>query len=75
MNKLCIGLAGSILGLSFLTVSSAADPKPEDAVRYRQSVYTVVGWNFKPIGAMVKGNLAVYRKVLSEQVPAGRIGS
>ncbi|MDG4554056.1 MAG: cytochrome c [Candidatus Competibacter sp.] len=57
MNTLCIGLAGSILGLGFLTVASAADPKPEDAVRYRQSVYTVIGWNFKPIGAMMKGEI------------------
>ncbi|MBK9952963.1 MAG: cytochrome c [Candidatus Competibacteraceae bacterium] len=57
MNKLCIGLAGSVLGLSFLSAASAADPKPEDATRYRQSVYTVIGWNFKPIGAMMKGEI------------------
>ena len=57
MNTLCTGLAGSILGLGFLAIASAADSKPEDAVRYRQSVYTVIGWNFKPIGAMMKGEI------------------
>ena len=58
MNRLLgIGLAGGILGLSFLAVANAADPKPEDAVQYRQSVYTIIGWNFKPIGAMVKGEV------------------
>lgn len=57
MNKLYIGLAGSILSLSLLTAANAADPKPEDAVRYRQSVYTVIGWHFKPIGAMMKSEI------------------
>ena len=58
MNRLLgIGLAGGILGLSFLAVANAADPKPEDAVQYRQSVYTIIGWNFKPIGAMIKGEI------------------
>ena len=49
-------LCGGVL--AFSTVSSAhaedADPKKE-AIEYRQSVMTIVGWNFKPMGAMVKG--------------------
>jgi len=59
MNKKSLGisLAGGILGLGLLTVASAAGPKPEEAVDYRQSVYTVIGWNFKPIGAMIKGEI------------------
>ena len=56
-NFLRISLIGSILGVSLLTVAHAADPKPEEVVDYRQSVYTVIGWNFKPIGAMVKGEI------------------
>lgn len=81
MNKLYIGLAGSILSLSLLTAASAADPKPEDAVRYRQSVYTVIGWHFKPIGAMVKGDVpfdaaavarhAQYVEMMSKAAPEG----
>ena len=32
-------------------------PKPEDAIHYRQSLYTVIGWNFGPLAEMVKGKL------------------
>jgi cytochrome c556 len=59
MHKKFMGimLAGGLLGASLLTVASAAGPKPEDAAKYRQSVYNIIGWNFKPIGAMVKGEV------------------
>jgi cytochrome c556 len=67
--------------LSFLPVASAADSKPEDAVKYRQSVYTIIGWNFKPIGAMVKGEVpfdaaavarhAQYVEMMSKAAPEG----
>jgi len=56
-KQLAMVLAGSVLGLGALTIASAADQKPEDVVKYRQSVYTIIGWNFKPIGAMVKGEI------------------
>ena len=56
-NFLIINLIGGILGVSLLTVAHAAGPKPEEVVDYRQSVYTVIGWNFQPIGAMVKGEI------------------
>ncbi|MBS0583869.1 MAG: cytochrome c [Proteobacteria bacterium] len=29
--------------------------KPDDAIEYRQGLMTVIGWNFGPLGAMVKG--------------------
>ena len=32
--------------------------KPETAIDYRQSAYTVIGWNFAPLGEMVKGKTA-----------------
>ena len=54
-KQFAIALAGGILGMSVWTAVSAADAKPEDTVKYRQSVYTIIGWNFKPIGAMMKG--------------------
>lgn len=58
MNKKLFGIGlASLVGLGFLTAASASDPKPEDAAKYRQSVYTIIGWNFKPIGAMVKGEI------------------
>ena len=42
------------LGLS----SVQAGEMEEKAIEYRQSVYKVIGWNFKPMGAMVKGEKA-----------------
>ena len=39
----------------FASGSAAAQVKPEDVIKYRQSVYKIVGWNFAPMAAMVKG--------------------
>ncbi len=82
MNKqLALVLASGILGASILTAAHAADPKPQDVVEYRKAVYTVVGWNFKPIGAMVKGEIpfdaaavarhAQYVALMSQAAPEG----
>jgi cytochrome c556 len=35
--------------------SAGAAVKPADVVHYRQSVMDLVGWNFGPLAAMVKG--------------------
>ncbi len=81
MKKLLsIGLVGSILGFGLLTAVQAAE-KPEDVVKYRQSVYNIIGWNFKPIGAMMKGETpfdaaavarhAQYVEMLSKALPEG----
>lgn len=40
---------------SLLAGTLAAQVKPEDVIEYRQSVYTVIGWNWKPMVAMAKG--------------------
>ncbi|HJT99492.1 MAG TPA: cytochrome c, partial [Rhodanobacteraceae bacterium] len=34
---------------------AAAAVKPDTAIRYRQSVYTMIGWNFVPLVDMMKG--------------------
>ncbi len=36
--------------------SLANDAKPEDVVKFRQSVYNIVGWHFGPLGDMAKGD-------------------
>ncbi len=83
MNKkyIKINIFTGILGLGILTAANADGPKPEDVVNYRQSVYTVIGWNFKPIGAMVKGEIpfdaaavarhAQYVALMSQAAPEG----
>ncbi|CDH43892.1 MAG: cytochrome c [Candidatus Competibacteraceae bacterium] len=81
MNKVSQILVGGALGLSILTAASAADPKPQDTVDYRKSVYTIIGWNFAPIGAMMKGEVpfdaaavvrhAQYVEMMSKAAPEG----
>ena len=44
----------SITVALLVTVVAAAAVKPETAIRYRQSVYTMIGWNFVPMVDMIK---------------------
>ena len=41
---------------SLFAGSALAQAKPEDAIKYRQGVYRVIGWNFGPMAAMAKGD-------------------
>jgi len=41
---------------SLFTGTAFAQAKPEDAIKYRQGVYRVIGWNFGPMAAMAKGD-------------------
>ena len=47
------------LPLALLAASSAfaQDIPPDKVIHYRQGVYTMIGWNFGPMGAMVKGQV------------------
>lgn len=38
-----------------LSAQFAIAQKPEDAIKYRQGVFAVIGWNFGSMAAMVKG--------------------
>jgi cytochrome c556 len=50
-------LCGGALAFSAVAIAQAEDTDPtKAAIEYRQSVMTIVGWNFKPMGAMVKGD-------------------
>lgn len=52
-------LLAAIIGTSTLLASGnvAAQAKPEEIIKFRQSVYTVIGWHVRPLGAMVKGQM------------------
>lgn len=50
----CIS-AVSVIAMALMTGTVAAQAKPEDVIKYRQAVYKVMGWNFGPMAAMVKG--------------------
>lgn len=53
-TRLSVTAAALLIATSLAAHAEDADPK-KDAIKYRQSAMAVVGWNFKPMGAMVKG--------------------
>lgn len=48
-----LALVSGVAAALFAAVATAA-VKPETAIRYRQSVYTMIGWNFSPMVGMIK---------------------
>nr|WP_298372741.1 cytochrome c [uncultured Halomonas sp.] len=51
-----LGIAASLVMTSAAT--QAADEKEiKEAIEYRQSAFSVMGWNFGPLGAMAKGDM------------------
>ncbi len=50
-------LTALLLGLA-ACACVAASKKAADIVHYRQNIMSVIGWNFQPMGAMVKGKSA-----------------
>lgn len=80
-KSLATVVTGGILSLALLSAVQAAGPKPGEVAEYRQAVFNIVGWNFKPIGAMVKGEIpfdaaavvrhAEYIAMLSQTAPEG----
>jgi cytochrome c556 len=51
MRKLAIPVSAAALLSAAVT---AAAVKPDAAIHYRQSVYTMIGWNFVPLVEMIK---------------------
>lgn len=49
--------AAAALGLGLVTAATAHGGEDDKAINYRQSVFTVIKWNFAPMGAMVKGKI------------------
>lgn len=48
-----------VFAACFASISGTAfaQAKPEEAIKYRKGVYTVIGWNFRPMAGMVKGDI------------------
>ena len=54
----------SMLAAVFSANVSAAEVKPEDAIKYRQSVMSVMRWQLKSLGAMEKGERPMDKDML-----------
>ncbi|GBU15762.1 cytochrome c [Polaromonas sp.] len=62
----CIAAAATLL--AFAAPASAQFAKAEDAIKYRQSSFTVMGTHFGRLGAMVQGKVPYDAKVAAENV-------
>jgi cytochrome c556 len=49
-------LQALLAALFACTAHYAVAQKPEDAIKYRRGVYSVIGWNFGSMAAMAKGD-------------------
>ncbi|MCP5420334.1 MAG: cytochrome c [Gammaproteobacteria bacterium] len=48
-------LGAVLVGITASTVYAAV--KPDDAIEYRKATMEVIGWNFGPLGGMLKGKV------------------
>ncbi len=60
----CIAAAATLLALS--APASAQFAKPEDAIKYRQSAFSVMGTHFGRVGAMANGKAPFDAKAAAE---------
>lgn len=60
----CLAVVASLAALS--TPASAQFAKPEDAIKYRQSAFSVMGTHFGRIGAMASGRAPFDAKVAAD---------
>ena len=69
MKKLFqIGVIGVLsLGIGMTALADGKNPSKMDAIEYRQAVFEVIVWNFRPLGAMVKGKIPFEAKVFAEK--------
>lgn len=65
MNRLLLA-ATAVLGLASALPAAAQFQKPEDAIKYRQSAFTVMATHFGRIGAMAQGRVPFDAKMAAE---------
>lgn len=66
MNRSLLAAAAAAMGLAVALPAAAQWQKPEDAIKYRQSVLTVIANHFGRIGAMAQGRVPFDAKAAAE---------
>jgi len=67
MKKFSLLLA-ALVAVTFSATSHAQFAKPDDAAKYRQSVFSVMATHFVRVGAMVQGKVPFDAKVAQENI-------
>jgi cytochrome c556 len=57
MRKLKGSLLTTAVAMSLATAGISHAAEPADAIEYRQSAFSVIGWHFGPMGDMAKGDI------------------
>ena len=60
--QLCTAVIAMVVGNAAL----AQDVKPEDVIKFRKGAYQVIGWEMRPLGLMVKGEMPYNKDVFAK---------
>lgn len=63
MKALRVAVVSGLMACGVAPLAQAADP--EEAIEYRQGIFEAFGWNFGPMGAMVKGKMPYDQAVVT----------
>ncbi len=66
MFRTTMSLAAAMLALATALPAAAQFAKPEDAIKYRKAVFTVMGTHFGRVAAMANGRIPFDAKVAAE---------
>ena len=66
MFRTTMSLAAAVLALATALPAAAQFAKPEDAIKYRKAVFTVMGTHFGRVAAMANGRIPFDAKVAAE---------
>jgi cytochrome c556 len=67
MKQLLIGLT-ALAAIALSAPAQAQFAKAEDAIKYRQSAFTVMGTHFGRVGAMVQGKIPFDAKMAADNI-------
>lgn len=56
-SGLLVGACAAACAAGSAAWAESGPAKPEDAIKYRQAVFTAVRWHFGPLAAMAKGQM------------------
>ncbi len=60
-----LAVCTAVLAMVMSNLASAQDVKPEDIIKFRQGAYRVIGWEIRPLGLMVKGEMPYNKDVFA----------
>ncbi len=66
MFRTTMSLAAAVLALATALPAAAQFAKPEDAIKYRKAVFTVMGTHFGRVAAMANGRIPFDAKVAAD---------